>query len=295
MNPIDSIPVPITPPAGENTPANPETPTIPVVPMLELERCSAAPAGETAPALNGEFIAHPAVFPVSREVETRPLQTQREGSGGWWNRVLPLMLLISMFVLLLYAVPHLLYHWRMMDAHAEADSAYTKRRAELKAELEHADEMLDKLDKRVIQTSLGFREVVRKVTPNVVNVANFREPRPEELALSKKNLIFDWDNDRKYIQAGVGLGLILDQGAILTNYHVVKDAQRLRISFASGQRSASIPALVVDAITDLAVIRLPKNLPPGVKEELQAKLVFADSDKDVQVGDWAWPSAARSA
>jgi serine protease Do len=44
---------------------------------------------------------------------------------------------------------------------------------------------------------------------------------------------------------------------------------------------------VRDAMTDLAVIRLPSDLPAGLKEEAQQSAVFADSDKDVQVGDWA--------
>jgi serine protease Do len=42
-----------------------------------------------------------------------------------------------------------------------------------------------------------------------------------------------------------------------------------------------------DAITDLAIIRLPADLPAALKEEAQNVATFADSDKDVQVGDWA--------
>jgi S1-C subfamily serine protease len=285
MNPNDHFPV--IPCTSESVPSVPDMPTIPVMPMLELEPRPTPPAKETAPAIGGAFTAaQPEVFAATPAEANMARADHRP--AGLWNRVLPIMLLMSLFVLILYAVPYLLYHWRMMDAHADADSAYTKRRAELKAETEHADEMLDKLDKRVVLTSLGFREVVRKVAPNVVNVANFREPKAEEMAHMKKNLIFDWENDHKYIQAGVGSGLILEQGVILTNYHVVKDAQRLRISFASGQTIGIDPsALVMDAITDLAVIRLPKNLPAGVQAELQNKVVFADSDKDVEVGDWA--------
>ena len=96
------------------------------------------------------------------------------------------------------------------------------------------------------------------------------------------------DNDRKYLQLGVGSGLIVKPGVILTNNHVVMGAERLRISFASGQSIGVDPGAVVrDAMTDLAVIRLPSDLPAGLKEEAQQSAVFADSDKDVQVGDWA--------
>src|SRR5207237_1420078 len=63
---------------------------------------------------------------------------------------------------------------------------------------------------------------------------------------------------------------------------------RLRVSFASGQSiGVDADAVVPDTITDLAVIRLPESLAPGIKEDAQKSAVFADSDKDVHVGDWA--------
>src|SRR5262249_37072760 len=148
---------------------------------------------------------------------------------------------VSCFCLVLYVLPYLLHHWRSLDAQSEAEAIYLKRKAELKAEAEHADERLDLLDKRVHLTSLGFREVVRKVSPLVVNIASFREPRAHNLnglrldpKEAKLRLFVDAENDRQYVQSGVGSGLIIQQGALLTNYHVVKEAQRVRITFASG-------------------------------------------------------------
>jgi S1-C subfamily serine protease len=268
MNPNENTPIPIPP-----------------VPAMELD--------DPAPPLAMAITVEPAKFaePVALPAEAppvKPVVAERVG-GGLWNWVLPSMFLIPLLVLVIYAIPYLLYHWRIMEAHAEAESFYMKRRAELKAEAEHADARLDLLDKRVHFTSLGFREVVRKVTPNVVNVVNYREPKKEELAkFGKKSLVFDPDNDKKYLQAGVGSGVIIKPGVILTNNHVVKGAQRLRISFASGQSiGVDADAVVIDAITDLAVIRLPDDLPAVLKEEAQQSAVFADSDKDVQVGDWA--------
>jgi serine protease Do len=38
--------------------------------------------------------------------------------------------------------------------------------------------------------------------------------------------------------------------------------------------------------TDLAVIKLPDDLPAAMKEEMQTVAEFADSDKDVHVGEW---------
>jgi S1-C subfamily serine protease len=191
----------------------------------------------------------------------------------------------------LYAAPYLLVHWRTAEAQAEAEATYLKRRAELKAEAEAADERLDVLDKRVQLTSLGFREVVRKVAPIVVNVSNYREPREAEVgALGKfRSLHYDAEKDKKYVQAGVGSGIIVKPGYVLTNYHVVKNAQRLRVTFASGQSVGEDPeAVASDPLTDLAVIRLSSDrIPDGVRNDMNVSAEFADSDKDVQVGDWA--------
>jgi len=73
---------------------------------------------------------------------------------------------------------------------------------------------------------------------------------------------------------GAGSGSIIDeQGDILTNYHVIADAEKLTVSFGSGK---TYPAKVVgkDPDTDLAVIRL---LEPA-KEALTV-VPLGDSDK----------------
>jgi S1-C subfamily serine protease len=226
-------------------------------------------------------------------------QDQNRSRISLWSWCLMSIFLLSCFCLVLYALPYLLNHWRSLDAQAEAEATYLKRKAELKAEAEHADERLHLLDKRVHLTSLGFREVVRKVSPLVVNIASFREQPERALRVDpfaekagpkepRPKIFVDAENDRKYIQSGVGSGLIIQKGAILTNYHVVKDAQRVRITFGSGLSfGVDTDAIILDTITDLAVIRLPEHLPPTVKDETQQGAVFADSDKDVQVGDWA--------
>ena len=208
-------------------------------------------------------------------------------AAGLWNWVLPGLFFMAIVLMVLYATPYVLYRWRLLDAQADAESFFMKRRAELKAEAEHADERLEVLDKKVHLTSLTFREVVRKTAPHVVNVASYREAKPAELK-AKKNLHFDLDNDKKYVQSGVGSGLIVKPGVILTNFHVIRSAERLRVSFASGQSIGIDPSTIAaDAITDLAVLRLPDKLPAAIKGEADQSAVFADSDKDVQVGDWA--------
>jgi serine protease Do len=77
---------------------------------------------------------------------------------------------------------------------------------------------------------------------------------------------------------GIGTGMIInDRGYILTNYHVVQDANKLQVML-SDSRQFQARVIGMDAKTDLAVIRI----------EAQGKLPFVsfgDSDK-VEVGEW---------
>lgn len=203
-----------------------------------------------------------------------------------WSFVLPFTLMAAVFMILLWVMPHLLFHWRAMDARTEADAIYTKRRAELKAEAEHADERLESLDRKATLTSMGFREVARKALPSVVNIINFREPTKED-AEKRVRLVYDPDDDRRYVHQSIGSGVIFKPGVILTNDHVLRGAKRVRVTFASGRSiGVDIGACATDSLTDLAVVRLPDNLPAGLKEDASQSAAFADSAKDVQIGDW---------
>lgn len=77
---------------------------------------------------------------------------------------------------------------------------------------------------------------------------------------------------------GLGSGMIMDpRGYILTNYHVVAGATKIRVVLASGDEY-SAKVVGTDQKTDLAVIRIsPKGPLPFV--------TFGDSDK-VKVGEW---------
>jgi serine protease Do len=196
-----------------------------------------------------------------------------------------LLFFFIVVTVVLYTGPLLAYRWRA----SEADAAYLKRQAELKAEAEAADKRLAALNDRVNLVSLGFREVAKKVAPSVVNVSNEREVRAvDDAPLIKKSLprFYDLEKDRTYEQVGVGSGIIVRPGIILTNDHVVRKAERLRVTFASGQwLTVSAENVATDPTTDLAIIRLPEPT-PGQRQDYNFTAEFADSDKDVQVGDW---------
>jgi len=77
---------------------------------------------------------------------------------------------------------------------------------------------------------------------------------------------------------GSGSGFIISEdGYILTNNHVIEDAEEVRIAFSDRR---VVPATVVgaDPFTDVAVVKIEMN-------EVLPTLSFADSD-DVRPGEW---------
>lgn len=224
-------------------------------------------------------------LPPEPDVELAPAPA--EPSRSLWHALLPLLFFVTLVAGLVYAAPWLVHQWRKMEVESEAEAAYQKRRAELRAENEAADSRLQFLDKKINFVSLGFREVVRKVGPSVVSVQHLSEPKAKEGEFLL-NTVLDVEQNRRYQQTGMGSGLIVKKGYLLTNQHVVHGAKRIRILFASGQAVGVDPdAVTSDPMTDLAVIKLPEKLPKGIDQDMLLPAEFADSDKDVQVGDWA--------
>jgi len=141
----------------------------------------------------------------------------------------------------------------------------------------------------------GFSEVVEKVSPAVVGITVSRE-----VGFTAEEFNFDFDKDkipeelRKFFKfwqfeppqphsvPGSGSGVIFDEtGYVLTNNHVVADAEEITVKLADGSEYSGKDVEVVgtDPETDLAVLKLKtsKSLPA-------AKLANSD---EVKVGDWA--------
>ncbi|MEW6555960.1 MAG: Do family serine endopeptidase [Elusimicrobiota bacterium] len=100
----------------------------------------------------------------------------------------------------------------------------------------------------------------------------FGQPLPRRQKPQKK-----YYNQRRI--EGAGSGVVIDQdGYILTNYHVVKEAEKITVKLAD-DREYTGKVIGKDAKTDLAVVKIkaPKKL---------AVAKLGDSDK-IRVGDWA--------
>jgi serine protease Do len=122
--------------------------------------------------------------------------------------------------------------------------------------------------------SRAFQAVARSAEPAVVHITQ----------LARRQVIerdfFGFpvrDRGQQLLQSGVGSGVVVSaDGYILTNNHVVRGADELRVRFSDGR---TLPARVIgaDELTDIAVVKVDESDLPAVQ--------FADSDQ-VEVGEW---------
>jgi Do/DeqQ family serine protease len=139
-------------------------------------------------------------------------------------------------------------------------------------------------------TDSPFVRVAERVTPSVVNISTVTTGKGRASA----ELFHPFGNDpffrdffdrffegmpHRRQQASLGSGLIIDKsGLILTNNHVVKDADEITVKFAD-KHEVKGKVVGTDPKTDLAVIRVSS------KEDLPVA-VLGDSDV-LHVGEWA--------
>ena len=139
----------------------------------------------------------------------------------------------------------------------------------------------------------GFADLVERLAPSVVNVStsqkvdvaekpNFQMPDlPEDSPFAP---FFKDFFDRQHGNRGPqkvrsqGSGFVIDEdGLIITNNHVIKDADEIKVTFADGS-SLEAELVGADSKKDLAVLRVKSD------EKLQA-VDWGDSDT-ARVGDW---------
>ncbi len=126
--------------------------------------------------------------------------------------------------------------------------------------------------------------VVNKVEPSVVQINTARTVRTEVPDIFQDPFIRRFFGDRvptqpqERVVRGVGSGFVISaNGQILTNAHVVNNADRVTVTFSDGRRLEG-KVLGTDPISDVAVVQVPAN-------NLQV-VEMADS-KQVQPGQWA--------
>ncbi|MDR3608610.1 MAG: trypsin-like peptidase domain-containing protein [Oligoflexia bacterium] len=117
--------------------------------------------------------------------------------------------------------------------------------------------------------ALAFHDIAKQALPAVVSISSV-----------KREGLFDFD--RRAI--GIGSGMIVrPDGVILTNSHVVEDAEKITVTLGDGEKyKRSAHVVGIDPNTDLAVIQIDRK-PSDLKHPFQT-VVFGSS-KDIEVGD----------
>lgn len=140
------------------------------------------------------------------------------------------------------------------------------------------------------QLSSQFSQVAKVVEPAVVNVSADIKVNPNRNRLRRQQGPEDpFDFFRFFggpdqqapgaVEPVSGSGFIVDKkGYVMTNNHVVQDAERITVKLATGEVYKNVKVVGTDPETDLAVLKIePKGDLPV------AKLGNSDS---VNVGDW---------
>ncbi len=136
------------------------------------------------------------------------------------------------------------------------------------------------------RTNQAMAELVASVTPSIVNISSTKTVKAHGFG----SPFFDdpffrrffgdefgrFEHPREYKQSGLGSGVIVDKdGYILTNNHVVKDADEIIVKL-SDKREFKGKVIGADPKTDLAVIRIDNGDLPVVR--------IGNSD-DLKVGE----------
>ena len=135
----------------------------------------------------------------------------------------------------------------------------------------------------------NFTELAKKVGPSVVNVSTTQVrrmaqdvPSPFGPGDPRNDLLERFFGGRipraPQPRQGVGSGFIIDSdGTILTNYHVVGEAEKISVTLSDGKRYDA-KVIGKDQKTDIAVIKIDAG------RELPA-VSLGDSDR-LEVGEW---------
>ncbi|APG28564.1 peptidase [Syntrophotalea acetylenivorans] len=141
---------------------------------------------------------------------------------------------------------------------------------------------VEKPPKELLTTQRAFSEVSTKVTPAVVNIQAARVRRGPQLGPMFEDFfgeLFKRHPQRQQQTKSLGSGVIISAaGFILTNEHVVKGAEEIKVKLADG-RVFDGELIGTDPDTDVAVLKIKDS------NELPVA-VLGDSDA-LQVGQWA--------
>ncbi|KAB8320803.1 trypsin-like serine protease [Tolypothrix campylonemoides VB511288] len=126
--------------------------------------------------------------------------------------------------------------------------------------------VVNKVEPAVVQ--INTERTVRRQVPQIFNDPFYRRFFGQQVPVQPQ----------QRVERGVGSGFVINpNGQILTNAHVVNNADTVTVSFSDG-RTVEGKVLGQDTVTDVAVVQVPGNNLPTVE--------LAKSEQ-VQPGQWA--------
>ncbi|WP_233356050.1 Do family serine endopeptidase [Henriciella aquimarina] len=135
------------------------------------------------------------------------------------------------------------------------------------------------------QAPESFSKLARRLMPAVVNITTSQTIAPDGMPefpdgspLERFNEFFGRDPDGFRREGSLGSGFLISaDGTVVTNNHVIQNADEINVVFNSG-RTLQATLVGTDPETDVAVLKVESDEPlPHVD--------FADSD-GAEVGDW---------
>ena len=110
--------------------------------------------------------------------------------------------------------------------------------------------------------SLGFSAAARVASPAVVSINTSKAPEMGPLSNDPWSRFFFGEQGQSQPQAGLGSGVIVSPaGYILTNNHVIEEADQIEVILNDGRKSAA-QVIGTDPETDLAILKVDlKDLP----------------------------------
>ena len=133
------------------------------------------------------------------------------------------------------------------------------------------------------QIQFSYAPLVKKIAPSVVNVYAARQIKQKRSPFSSDPFFEQFFGRRSFgrprqrTARSLGSGVIIDEsGIVITNHHVIKDADEVKVSLSDG-REFRAEILLIDKKSDLAILRLEAT------QKFPA-VVIGDSE-DLEVGD----------
>lgn len=147
---------------------------------------------------------------------------------------------------------------------------------------ETADAPVKEVPKDVLATQQAFTSLVKEVTPCVVNISTISKKKLVQPLFQFSpffNDFFNGSQPRYRRDTSLGSGFIINkEGYILTNDHVVRDAETIKVKL-SNDTTYTGKVVGSDPKTDIAIIKIDSTAPLPVA-------VLGDS-ATLQVGQWA--------